>query len=201
MTGKTITSEKIRGYGRLSYPKLDKAVPFSEGQTPKFQAALLLDPSDVEQAKTIALVKAAAQKLYADKWGTPPADRKPPCYGLGDKLPKIPEGYKGMFYVRLSNDGRPGVANRAGRPVAAGDKEFPYAGSYCNINFTLWTQDNKYGKRINGNLIAVQYVKDGTAFGRGPVAVEDEFEPLPDAGGGPAQTSPGAATAVDDVDF
>lgn len=194
---KAVTSEKIKAYGRLSYLRIDKPEPFQEGQTPKFQATVLFDPSDVEQAKTIAVIKAAAQKLYQDKWGEVPVGRKPPCYGLGDKLDKIPDGYKGMFYVRLSNDARPGVANRAGRPVAPGEKEFPYSGSYGNVNFTLWTQDNKYGKRINGNLIAIQFVKDGSAFGRGPVSVDDEFEPLPESGG----SSTSGSTAVEDDAF
>lgn len=197
--GESVTSEKIRGYGRLSYARLDKAEAFQEGQTPKFQATLLLDPSDVDQAKTIALVKQYAQKLYTDAFGEIPADRKPPCYGVGDRLPKVPEGYKGMFYVRLNNDVRPGVANRAGGPCAPGDKQFPYSGCYVNINFTLWAQNNKYGKRINGNLIAVQFVKDGTAFGRGPVAVEDEFEPLPEAGGGKAPATAGVSDDWDEV--
>jgi hypothetical protein len=38
-------------------------------------------------------------------------------------------------------------------------------------------------RRVNGNLIGVQFVMDGPAFGRGPINVEDEFEPLPEAGG------------------
>ena len=44
---------------------------------------------------------------------------------------------------------------------------------------------NEFGKRINANLRAVQFVKDGEAFGVKPVDAEDEFDVLEgDAAGG-----------------
>lgn len=197
---KSVTSEKFQLYGRLSYPKLAKPEAYAAGQTAKFQATILLDPSDAEQAKMIAAVKQHAGALCTAAYGEIPPNI-PKCFGSADKLDKVPEGYKGMFFVRLSNDARPGVANRAGRPVVEGDPQWPYAGCYVNVKVTLWAQQgykDAAGKfiaqrRINGNLVAVQFVKDGEAFGRGPINVEDEFEPLPEAGGGAAQKTTAAA--------
>jgi hypothetical protein len=51
-----------------------------------------------------------------------------------------------------------------------------YSGCYVNMTVTLWTQDNEYGKRVNANLRAVQFVKDGEAFGVAPVDAEEEFD-------------------------
>ena len=39
---------------------------------------------------------------------------------------------------------------------------------------------NSFGKRINANLYGVQFVKDGEAFGMGPVDVTDDFDDLSD---------------------
>lgn len=175
---------------------LDKPRSFQEGQSARFQATALLDPTNAEQAKLIEHIKAQAAALCAQA-GLQPSDLDSRCFGMADKHPKKSkyDGYKGMFYVALSNESRPGVANRAGRPVAEGDPQWPYSGCYANFSFTLWLQNNKFGKKINGNLIAIQFVKDGTAFGRGPVNVEDEFEPLPESTPAAGQPTTSAASA------
>lgn len=202
---KSETSEKFQIYGRLSYPKLAKPEAYAAGQTAKFQTTILLDPSDAQQAAMIAIVKQQAGAICQKAFGEIPPNI-PKNFGMADKLDKVPEGYKGMFFVRLSNDARPGVANRAGRPVVEGEPQWPYAGCYVNVKATLWAQhgykdrDGKWvaQRRINGNLIAVQFVKDGEAFGRGPINVEDEFEPLPEAGGGSSGGKKAPADAFDD---
>lgn len=181
---KSLTSEKFTiANARSSFLVLDKPRAFQEGQSPRFQATALLDPSNAEHAVIIKDIKDKAAALCAQA-GLEPGELDGRCFGMADKHPKKSkyEGYKGMFYVALSNEARPGVANRAGRPVAEGDPQWPYSGCYSNFRATLWLQNNRFGKKINGNLIAVQFVKDGEAFGRGPVNVEDEFEALPDDG-------------------
>jgi tripartite-type tricarboxylate transporter receptor subunit TctC len=50
--------------------------------------------------------------------------------------------------------------------VLTEDDNKPFAGCYVNATIRLWAQDNQYGKRINAQLRAVQYVKDGAAFKR-----------------------------------
>lgn len=194
---KSITSDKMAAYGRASFLVIDKARAFQEGQTARFQGTLLLDPSDRDQAATIEQIKAAAGELCR-RGEIKPEDLDGRCFGMADKHPKKSkyEGYAGMFYLALSNESRPGIANRGGRPVAEGEPQYPFSGCYANFKFTLWLQNNKFGKKINGNLIAIQYVKDGTAFGRGPVNVEDEFEPLPDVAGAVASASAGASAVA-----
>lgn len=199
---KSITSQKIAlARARASFLVLDKPRSFQEGQTARFQATALLDPTNEAHAKLIAQVKAEASALCAQA-GLDPSQLDGVCFGNADKHPKKSkyDGYKGMFYVALSNEARPGVANRAGRPVAEGDPQWPYSGCYANFKFTLWLQNNRFGKKINGNLIAIQFVEDGPAFGRGPVNVEDEFEPLPEtspAVGQPNKSAPVAAGSWD----
>jgi len=51
----------------------------------------------------------------------------------------------------------------------------PYAGCYVNMSIRLWAQDNQFGKRVNAQLRAVQFVKDGEAFGDKPVDPQKEL--------------------------
>lgn len=187
------TSEVIRLENvRLSFPKLFKAEAFQEGQEKKFQATGLLDPSDASHAAKIKEIKQAAGALLKEA-GLTSHELDGVCFGDGNKKVKktkdgkvVREGYENMFYVSVNNTTRPAVANRRGEPVSEGDPGCPYAGCYVNITLTLWVQDNQYGKRINGNLRGVQFVKDGEAFGNAPVSVDSEFEALEDSAGGSA---------------
>jgi hypothetical protein len=159
---------------RLSFARLFSPKPFAPGQTPRFEASFLLDPSNKDHAATIATIKDEAAKLVKSA-NLNPKDFKL-CFGPGES--KRYEGYEGMFFVTSSNTNRPTVVNRARAPVAEGDQQAPYSGCYVIGSITLWLQNNAYGKRINANLRAVQFVKDGQAFGVAPVNAEEEFEAL-----------------------
>jgi hypothetical protein len=56
-----------------------------------------------------------------------------------------------------------------------GGKAAPYAGCYVNATIVVWAQDNEHGKRINAQVKAVQFFKDGEAFGAAAVNPDDEF--------------------------
>jgi hypothetical protein len=87
------------------------------------------------------------------------------------------DGYEGMFVIASNNRTRPTVVDRDLTPLVEEDGK-PYSGCYVNGTITLWSQDNQYGKRVNANLRAVQFVKDGDAFGVKPADAEDEFDVL-----------------------
>jgi hypothetical protein len=57
----------------------------------------------------------------------------------------------------------------------------PYSGCYVNCIIELWAQNNAYGKRINANLLAVQFYKDGQPFGdAGANASVNDFDAFDD---------------------
>jgi Protein of unknown function (DUF2815) len=178
---KAITSEPIRlERVRLSFPNIYKPKVFQEGQTPRFQATALLDPSDESHKAQLAKLKAEMMRI-AREGGVVGADGKilpevKLCIGNGNT--KSYDGYKDMVYVSMSNTVRPTVVNRAREPVGEGDAQAPYAGCYVNVTCSMWVQNNKFGKRINANLRAIQFVEDGPAFGRAPVDADAEFEAL-----------------------
>lgn len=192
---KALTSEIIKlKNARGSFLRLWVPKAFQEGQTPRYEGTFLLDPTNAEHAALIAQIKAEANKLIKAKWGEKPAGLKV-CFGLADndETKKKYDGYAGMFYVVTANTTKPTVVNRAREEVAEGAKGAPYSGCYVNTNITLWTQDNKFGKAIRGNLRIVQFAKDGAAFsGAAPPRAEDEFEAIGD--------TPGASISDDDFD-
>lgn len=194
---KSLTSDIIKlKVARGSFLRLDKPKAFQEGQEARYEATFLLDPTIPEHAAQITAIKEAATKLIKEKWGEKPAGLKL-CFGLADNDPMKAkyDGYAGKFYIVTANTSKPRVVGRDKKDVEPGARQFPYSGCYVNTNVTLWTQDNKFGKAIRGNLRIVQFVEDGKAFGGGAQAnADEEFEALGDA--------PGVkATATDDFDL
>ena len=176
----------LLGNVRLSFPKLFEAKAFSEGQKPRYEGAFLLDPSNKAHAKVIEQIVSTAEELLVDHFGDIP-DSVECCFGYSDARlievgtlewrgkKKSYDGYEGMFFVAASNTTRPTVVDQQRAPLTEADGK-PYAGCIVNATITLWVQDNSFGKRVNANLRAVQFVKDGEAFGVKPALAENEFD-------------------------
>jgi hypothetical protein len=173
---KTATAQdpmKIRLKGvRLSFPALFKPKSVEEGQEPKYSAAFLLD--NERDAGQIALIERTIERCKKEKW----LDKIPKgvkvCLHDGDE--KEFEGYsEDNKFITSSSSRRPVVVDQKLEPLTESDGK-PYAGCYVNCTLRLWAQDNKYGKRINAEIQAVQFFKDGDSFGAAPVNAEDEFE-------------------------
>jgi hypothetical protein len=62
------------------------------------------------------------------------------------------------------------------RSLITEDDNKLYAGCYVNAIIELWVQDNSYGKRVNANLLGVQFFKDGEPFADGVKASADDFD-------------------------
>jgi hypothetical protein len=185
---KSVTSDRIKlgtvaSPVRLSFPRLYTPKSFTPGQPPRFEAAFLLDPSNAEHKAQLETLKKAVADLITTKWPRGrPADLK---LCIEDGNSKQYDGYKDRIVVRSANKNRPVVIdnglNELKLDASGQEPKIPYAGGYVIGMITLWAQDNQFGKRINANLLAVQWVRDGTPFGPGAVDVETEFEVIPDA--------------------
>lgn len=186
------TSEKIiLGTGakpvRLSFPRLFEPKAFRPGQDPRFEATFLLDPSDKAHAEIIKSIKAEGSRIAMEHFNGKLPKGLVTCWGDGNT--KEYDGYAGMFYLSSSNKTRPTVVDRDRTPLTEADGK-PYAGCYVIGTITLWVMDNEFGKRINANLRAVQFVKAGDAFGAQPVEADSEFEPLDDDVESDAEVNP-----------
>lgn len=164
---------------RLSFPSLFRKAVFS-GEETKFEATFLIDKSS--QADKIAEIDAAIKALVKDalKGAKLPADKV--CLRDGDDVDYA--GYANHMSIKASTSKRPMVLDRDRSPLAEDDNRI-YAGCHVNAIIELWAQNNQWGKRINANLLGVQFFKDGEPFSDGVTATADDFD----------------AFAADDEDF
>jgi len=157
---------------RLSFPSLYRKAVFG-GEETKYEATFLIDK--VTGAAKIAEIEAAIDAVVKEKHkGKKPAPDKL-CLKDGNEIDY--DGYDGCMSIKASSSKRPLVIGTDRAPLTEDDGK-PYAGCYVNAIVELWGQDNQYGKRVNANLLAVQFVKDGAPFGDGVTASIDDFEEL-----------------------
>lgn len=149
----------------------------------KFNLTLLF-PKDHPQKAEIerAIVTTAKEKWGEAEYGDvlkqlKAGDRL--CLHDGDAKSDY-QGFAGNLYIGASNKMRPLVIDGNRSPLTAADGK-PYAGCYVNAIVEVWSQDNRFGKRINASLLGVQFVRDGERLAGGGVAAADDFEPIPGA--------------------
>jgi hypothetical protein len=222
--------------GRVSFYKADrayyrtdkqgreiKARPDGEPVKPRYSMTWLLDPSNAQAAATIAEIKAEATRVLDLFWGGRenwPKDNEVTgtkgilqCFGLGDKLPKVYEGYKGMWYIKVSDTTFPIIGDRRGRAVkfikedgswhylkdgetteeVANPAQIPYAGCFATGRITLYPYNNE-SAGVNANMRSVQFLKPGAAFG-GAGGRRDVAEEMMALAG---DSEPAAAALADD---
>lgn len=155
---------------RLSFPSLFRKAVFNGDET-KFEATFLINKdSQADQIKT--LQDAINEKLKTDLKGAKlPGDKI--CLKDGDTIDY--DGYAGHMSIKASNAKRPMVIDADKSPLVEDDNKL-YAGCYVNAIIELWAQNNNYGKRINANLLGVQFARHGEPFGDGVTVSADDFE-------------------------
>lgn len=152
---------------------------------PKSGLRTLQAKFDGNKMPLIDALKAASAEAKAKAWGED--ERKWPklkpekiCWRDGDL--EDYDGYEGHMYLSSSAavDKKPlAIMNRKGKdglwlPAQPGQI---YSGCFVNATVRLWAQDNDFGKRLNAELKAIQFVKDGDAFGNNrPVNPNEEFD-------------------------
>lgn len=172
---------------RLSFPSIFKPRSFEEGGNPRYEATFLYNP-DESSVKIDGIVhkgqsglKAIQKSLMTEatnRWG---AGKVPKalklCLTNGDE--KDYEGYAGKYAISSANSTRPSCVDRKRKQVIESDNII-YAGCYVNAVVSWWVQDNQYGKRVNCNLLGIQFYRDGDTFGSPHFDAENEFEDIDD---------------------
>ena len=155
---------------RLSFPSVFHKANFN-GQETKYEATMLIPKSDKKLIKKIQEEMKLVQgklKVSSDKF----------CLKDGDDVEY--EGFADHFSLKASNSKRPTVINRDREPITE-DDDVIYGGCYVNAIVDFWAQNNNYGKRINANLLGVQFVKHGEPFGEGGTSAgANDFDDISD---------------------
>ena len=193
---------------RLSFPQLVEArasvAPSPENPNPKkkFSADFLMAPDN----PAVLQFRNACQKEAVEKWKENAnaitqlimTDRRLRCFGNGDekvnqKTFQVYDGYPGMFYISASSSNTPQMIQTDGVPVDPANTmayqalaRKMYGGCYVNAAVKPWLQENKHGRAIRCELVAVQFFADGEAFGEAAV----DASPMFGAVGAPATGLP-----------
>jgi len=154
---------------RLSFPSLFHRASF-DGKEGKFEATALLNKET--QADLIAKIEAIIDEECKEaKIKRPSPDKI--CLRDGEFASY--DGYDGMMSLKAAGNRRPTLLNRDKTPLVEDDNVL-YAGCRVNMIVDFWVQNNNFGKRVNCNLLGVQFFKDDTPFGAGDNDVTDEFD-------------------------
>ena len=108
------------------------------------------------------------------------------------------DGYAGHVFITAGRDSQPQMIQADGAPIDPANTmayqqlaRKMYGGCRVNAAVKPWLQENKHGRGIRCDLIAVQFAGDDTPFGEGAVDASNLFGAV---AGAPAAT-PGFAPA------
>jgi hypothetical protein len=189
------TSNLIFVSARASFPWIvspQEQVNDKGEKTYSYSVDLIFPPNDPGVAKFMQAYAAIAQ----DKWKENAqaamqqihSDKRTRCYGMGDekksqKTFQIHPGYAGNSYITARNTNQPQIIDVDGKQIdpsntlalrAVASKI--YGGAYVNAVIKPWAQANTKGIGIRCELVAIQFAKDGEAFGAGaPADVSNMF--------------------------
>jgi hypothetical protein len=114
-------------------------------------------------------------------------DRKTRCYGRGEekvnKKTFTPyDGYAGHVFITAGRDTPPQVIQADGQPVDPANTmayqalaRAMYGGCRVNAAVKPWLQDNKHGRGVRCDLVAIQFAGDDKAFGEGAADASSMF--------------------------
>lgn len=167
---------------RLSYPHLFKAwAKNPDKETPKYSGRFLMD-KDTHAADIKALGAHIGRLMQEHFKGRIPADK---LFMRDGKDTAKPE-QENSWLIAASESRRPDVINRDKSRLNEED-DIVYAGCFVNVLIRPWAQSNIHGKRLNANLLAVQFVRDGERFGAERPDAQEAFDDVSgdfeDAGG------------------
>jgi len=141
----------------------------------------------LEKEKHAAVIAEIKSQIKATIDGNSKLKKQPPtgeriCLRLPDRdeLKYKP----GNVILKANSQKPPLVLEPNGRTVMTEETDRIYSGCYVNAKIEIWGQANKWGRRVNAKLIAVQFVpKEADSFDGSYVAPEvaaEGFDSLED---------------------
>jgi len=194
----------IRGV-RFSYAYIFE--PFKGDNGSSYTSHGILELNDPQVAQIVATMKAVAKEMWKDEADAVYQQLKGKdklCLHMGDVTKAGEEAYKGKIYISANSKNPVRVVETRGGvnvELTAADAR-PRSGDYGNLIVNIWAQNNKFGKRINAQLMGVQYVRKGTPLGGGGrVATLDEFGVEPSDADSEAPVASNIAKPADVADL
>lgn len=163
---------------RNSYPHVDAAWSQNEGEKKKFSVVGMV-PKDTHKAAH-DLVKRVIDKMMSELVAQKkiPAALKADARFLRDGDDSGKPDYAGYWTINASEDTAPAVRDAARNKItdSAAIKKLFVPGHRIDLLLRPWFQDNKYGKKINANLLAVRYRRKDEILGEGVRLADDDID-------------------------
>jgi hypothetical protein len=168
---------------RITFPQLfqPKSIVGADGKPsePKYGASFLFEPGS-EPHKALS---EAIKKVASEKWPTAWQDivriaKATDKLCVHDGNTKTYQGYPGNLFLSATTAAMPDIRDADRTRIPESNARRIYGGCYVNAVVQLWAQDNRWGKRVNAELLGVQFRRDGDAFRAGAVAADDDFDDL-----------------------
>ena len=204
---------------RLSFPHIaaPQVQKNENGERISYNAEFILVPNDPAWARFHQVVMTMA----VAKWNKDAQavlnlvnqDRKKRCYGSGEekvnqKTFQSYDGYAGHVFITAGRDKMPQIIDAQGNPidpnntmVCQAEARKLYGGCYVNAAVKPWLQENKHGRGVRCDLVAVQFYADGTPFGEGVVDASGLFGAAPAAAAQAPAAAPWGAPAMPPAPF
>ena len=126
-------------------------------------------------------------------------ERKLRCFGRGEekvnkKTFQPYDGYAGHVYITVGRDTPPQIIQADGTPIDPNNTmayqqltRRMYGGCRINAAIKPWLQENKYGRGVRCDLVAIQFAGDDKAFGEAATDASGLFGAVANA---PAAAAP-----------
>lgn len=172
---------------RLSFPDIWRpGKPQNEGDTPKYGGQFIIEPGSENEKIAKEAMMAAATEAFGVNWAAivKAMEKSKKCLRIGndnlDKEGNIRDGYIDKIYIVARNKAKPAIvaakaknADGSWNYLTEADGK-PYGGCFVNakINIKAMKAKDKIPNQIYATLEAIQFVRDGDAFGAGPGTAE-----------------------------
>lgn len=155
---------------RLSFPSLFKKAVF-DGVETKYEATFLIKKGSTVHKQVQKAIDDFIEERFKDNV---PKGLKITALKDGDEKEYV--GYEGHMALKAASTKRVLLIDADKTPLVEEDGRL-YAGCYVNASLEFWYSEHpKGGKQILGNLLAVQFKRDGETFSDGAGGSIDDFE-------------------------
>ncbi len=151
--------------------------PIFDGEESPYGANILFDTQDQQHMSYVRSIQADMAREGQRKWPGNKvrltADKI--CLKKGEDTAR-PE-YDGFYVLSANTARRPCVLASDGRTQVMHQEDcLIYSGCRVNVKFGMWAQDNQWGKRLNAQLIAIQFASHDEPLDSSYVPLEQAVE-------------------------
>lgn len=178
---------------RLSFPEIWAMKPGKDGGTPCFSASFIFDNADPQHQALLDRMEQQAERIALDKFQRKIRLSGPLVRDGNDYADTDGYGDGTSFISARQYNQRPWIVDLDPSIPLVKEDNRPEAGDYVNAAVKLWVQDSHGQKRVNAELLGIQFLKKGARFAGGPMLEATQlFENLGGSAGG--QDNPPTST-------